>query len=108
MICMLQNLFFFSCCGVARHARVGQKMSDVNDAELPHLEGTSRLIIANVTCVVKICRTANLFFYGASTKRWPPLAPRVFASSSSCHFTLLDLVCPGVKRRYLEGGDRDA
>ena len=34
-----QNLIFFFRYVVARHARVGQKTSDLNDAELPYLEG---------------------------------------------------------------------
>jgi hypothetical protein len=34
---------------VARHARVGQKASDVNRAELPDLEGLSRQIVTIVT-----------------------------------------------------------
>ena len=47
MICTQQNFIFFSYCVVVRHARVGQKMSDLNDAELPHLEGLSRNIALN-------------------------------------------------------------
>ena len=38
----LQGFISFFCRTMARHARVGQKSSDVNDAELPHLEGMSR------------------------------------------------------------------
>ena len=34
-----QNLIFSFRYVVARHARVGQKTSDLNDAELPYLEG---------------------------------------------------------------------
>ena len=38
-ISILQNLIFPFRYVVATHLRVGQKTSDVNDAELPHLEG---------------------------------------------------------------------
>ena len=34
-----QNLIFSFRYVVARHARVGRKTSDLNDAELPYLEG---------------------------------------------------------------------
>ena len=34
-----QNLIFSFRYVVARHEHVGQKTSDLNDAELPHLEG---------------------------------------------------------------------
>jgi hypothetical protein len=34
-MCTLQNYIFFPCCGAVRHAHVGRKISDVNDAEFP-------------------------------------------------------------------------
>jgi len=54
---MLWNFIPSFCYTVARHARVGQKSGDVNDAELPYLEGTVTPI---VTCVTKISRTGQL------------------------------------------------
>ena len=42
-ISTLQDLIFSFCCIVTRHLRVGQNFSDVNDAELPNLEGTVTL-----------------------------------------------------------------
>ena len=41
-MCTLQNFDFFPCCAVVRHVRVGQKISDMSDVELPHVEGLSR------------------------------------------------------------------
>ena len=35
----LQNYIFSSCCFEAGYPRVGQNFGDVNNAELPHLEG---------------------------------------------------------------------
>ena len=46
---MLQNSVLFPHCAVASHARVNRKTSDVNDAELPHLEVVSRYMITIVT-----------------------------------------------------------
>ena len=42
---------------VVRHARVGQKMSEVNDAELPHLEGLSRNVTESGMVDVTYCHT---------------------------------------------------
>ena len=49
MTCTLQNFVFFSCCAAVRCARsvANKRVSDVNDAELPHLEGLSRNIALN-------------------------------------------------------------
>jgi len=44
-ISILQNSILSFCCTTTRHARVGQKSSDVNDAELPYLE----VIVTSVT-----------------------------------------------------------
>lgn len=49
MICMLQNFIFYFYGAVVTHARVGPEASDLNPAELPDLEGSSRPIIAIVT-----------------------------------------------------------
>ena len=46
-MCTLQKTIFFLCSAAVRHARVGQKMSDVNGAELPHLEDLSRNVTEN-------------------------------------------------------------
>ena len=46
-MCTLQNSIFFPCSAAVRHARVGQKMSGVNDAELLYLEGLSRNVTEN-------------------------------------------------------------
>ena len=69
-ISTLQNLSFSCCCVAARQPRVSQKTSNVNDAELPHLEGT-------VTLDRHICHTSC----GWLTMREPPiLAPAVLSS----------------------------
>ena len=73
MICTQQNFIFFSYCAVVRHARVGQKMSDLNDTELPHLEVLSRSVteISHVLCaesaivVVTHCHTCPSLDFGA-------------------------------------------
>jgi hypothetical protein len=48
-ISTLQNLSFSCCCVAVRQPRVSQKTSNVNDAELPHLEGTVTLDRSHVS-----------------------------------------------------------
>ena len=77
-ICTQQSFIFFSYCVVVRHAHVGQKMSDLNDAELPHLEGLSRSVteISHVLCpesamvVVTHCHTCTSLDFGAQNRLW--------------------------------------
>jgi len=48
---MPQNIVLLPCSAVGKHPRVGQKTSDLNSPELPHLEGVSRVIVTHVTRV---------------------------------------------------------
>ena len=57
---------------MAKHARVGQKMGDLNDAELPYLEGPSCSI---VTVVMNIHET-----FSHESPKPPPLLTRSWLS----------------------------
>ena len=55
MIPTIQNLIFFLFYNMVKHARVDQKTSNVNRAELPHMEGVSQEFPTQMAVILFVC-----------------------------------------------------
>ena len=55
MIPTIQNIILLLFYNTVRHAHVDQKMSNVNRAELPHMEGMSQEFSMQMAVILLVC-----------------------------------------------------